>query len=257
MAIWCRLTAGLILVLTLLSPIAAPAIAQDTADEPPEVRTLATGPVELGSGPGCWDVDEWVDPVGGTGDSHTSRLDLIYQAQGRQDVEMAPGGPSRLEAGSAVLIPAEVDYRHSNAGDVAAIAVAFSSSCDVDEPTVANERHGGNTGPLGFRAGPRPTTLTFRTGRSGRGSQGPVVSHPGPVAYYVLEGETAIGLAGGVRWYSQGDVFTVPADTPYQYTNVGGGTNRSLYVILTPDGEPVSQVLSDVSLSQPTQGGRK
>lgn len=68
----------------------------------------------------------------------------------------------------------------------------------------------------GFNPGQTPQVVTPRTGSSGAGSQGPVVSHSRPVAYYVLEGDTAISMTTGIKVYKQGDLFAVPTGTQYQ-----------------------------------------
>jgi hypothetical protein len=235
MPTWQRLASLAILALTLIPPTTVSALAQDQSDEPPEVRTLLAESVSLSSGPVCWDVDERTDPPGSPGDVHVSALDLIYQSQGRQDIAINSSAASRLEAGSAVLVAADAVYRHANAGSVPSVAISFSGSCDTEEAAGPNERHAGNTGSLGFRPGPRPTTLTLRTGRSGRGSQGPVVSHPGPVTYFILEGETAIwkvrppsawpaGCVGTAVATSLLSRRTPPTSTPM---SAAGPTDRS------------------------------
>lgn len=121
MAFWrhCQLATLALSIPTLIVPAVQPAAAQDTADEPPEVRALATESVDLGSGPVCWDADEVASPAGAAGHRHGSTLSLIYQIQGSTDADLS-GGSARIEAGSGPAIPPGEEFRHANAGNAPA-----------------------------------------------------------------------------------------------------------------------------------------
>ncbi|MCX6022641.1 MAG: cupin domain-containing protein [Chloroflexi bacterium] len=244
-----RLVAGLALVVMGFSFAVLPA----AADEPPLVLTLASQRIELlPPGPLCWDVFGDALPAGGrtTAPYAASAPFLSYALEGERRREYVNGPAVTAKAGEGEFTGAGNWFTLANPGTAPFRGIVFALSCER-VPSFAGLTPIANTGPLaGFQPGQRPYVATLRTGRSGPGSQGPVVSHSGPVVYTVLEGETAISTAAGVTRYRQGDVFAIPAGTQYQYTNAGAGVNRSLYVFLTPADQPPTAVHTDVRLPQ-------
>jgi quercetin dioxygenase-like cupin family protein len=184
---------------------------------------------------------------------HAHGLEVVYLLRGAETLTTADGFELGAGPGAAMLLPAGALHTHANSGSGPSAAIAFTLTCGGD-PTEDDASSlplhaSGEMEDFPIAAGLEQ--LTLRAGESGPGSQGPVVQHPGPVVYYVRSGETAISLADSVRLYREGEVFTIPSFSPYQYTNVGPATNRSLYLLLTPVGAPVSEVLPDILLPQP------
>ena len=90
-------------------------------------------------------------------------------------------------------------------------------------------------GPLPMTAGRAEFTATYMEATSMPGRQTPAHTHPGPEAWYMLEGEQCLETPGGVITARAGAPGAyVSGGTPMMLTTVGEGRRRALVLVLHP-----------------------
>ena len=69
------------------------------------------------------------------------------------------------------------------------------------------------------------------------GARTPAQTHPGPAAWYVLEGAQCVETSKGAVVAETGEgAVAAPAGTPLQWVNTGGGAERALFVLVRDPG---------------------
>ena len=65
-----------------------------------------------------------------------------------------------------------------------------------------------------------------------------VHTHPGPEAWYVLEGTQCLDTPGGASKVAAGQTGVAPPDTPMQLHNNGSVTRRALFIVIHDAAQP-------------------
>jgi quercetin dioxygenase-like cupin family protein len=65
-----------------------------------------------------------------------------------------------------------------------------------------------------------------------------VHTHPGPEAWYVLEGAQCLDTPGGALKVAAGQTGVAPPDTPMQLHNSGSVTRRALFIVIYDAAQP-------------------
>jgi quercetin dioxygenase-like cupin family protein len=98
-------------------------------------------------------------------------------------------------------------------------------------------------GPLPLVAG-RAYAAYYIEGVVPPGARTPAHRHPGPEAWYVLEGTNCLETPDGVRTASAGETLIVPEGPPMVLTGVGPTTRRSMAVVVHDAAQPWTIVTS-------------
>ena len=77
------------------------------------------------------------------------------------------------------------------------------------------------------------------------GARTPVHRHPGPEAWYVLEGAPCLETPEGAHVMRAGESFVVPEGPPMMLTGVGAAVRRTLGLVLHDAAKPWNVVAAD------------
>jgi hypothetical protein len=99
-------------------------------------------------------------------------------------------------------------------------------------------------GPLPVTAG-RAYTAHFFEGVAPPRARTPVHRHPGPEAWYVLEGAPCLETPEGARVMPAGEGFVVPEGPPMMLTGTGTSVRRTLGLVLHDAAQPWNIPASD------------